>query len=247
MNIKEPEIDEVICLPETKLESWDLIIKPKYAWFNLNLADVWQYRDLLMLMVRRDLVSVYKQTILGPFWFFIQPLLTTIMFIVVFGNIAKISTDSLPPTLFYMSGIVLWNYFSDCLNKTSTTFATNAGMFGKVYFPRIIMPLSNVITNFIRFGIQLVMFLGFYFYYLDVGANIHPNLYIFLMPLLLLIMALQGLGWGLIISALTTKYRDLTFLVSFGVQLLMYATPIIYPLSSIPIKYKFYILTNPLS
>jgi len=146
-----------------------------------------------------------------------------------------------------MAGIILWNYFSECLNKTSTTFTTNAAIFGKVYFPRTIMPLSNVITNLIRFIIQLIMFLGFYFYYLYIGVNVRPNIYAFLMPVLLLIMALQGLGWGLIISALTTKYRDLTFLVSFGVQLLMYATPIIYPLSAIPEKYKIYILANPLS
>lgn len=234
-------------MSENSQEEWTLEIKPVSGWFNFHLKDVWRYRDLLMMFVRRDFVAVYKQTILGPFWFFLQPILTTITFTIVFGNIAKISTDGIPPLLFYMSGIVSWGYFSDCLTRTSSTFVSNANIFGKVYFPRLVSPLSNVISLLMKFSIQLFLFLCFLIYYTINGANVNPNWYMLLTPVLLLLMAGLGLGFGIIVSSLTTKYRDFSFLVSFGVQLLMYATPVIYPLSALPEKYKWIVLANPMT
>ncbi len=228
-------------------EQWTETISPQSHLFDLKLQEVWRYRDLLVMFVRRDFVATYKQTILGPIWFFIQPLLTTITFMVIFGNIAKISTDGLPKALFYMSGITLWNYFSDCLNKTATVFKDNASIFGKVYFPRLIMPLSIVVSNLVRFGIQLLLFLFFWIWFLVKGANLHPNIFILLTPYFIILMAILALGAGMIISAMTTKYRDLIFLLSFGIQLMMYATPIIYPMSSLPTKYAWLIRANPLS
>ena len=221
-------------------ENWDLEIKPQNHLFELHLVDVWRYRDLLGLLVRRDFVSFYKQTILGPLWFFIQPLFTTIIYTFIFGNLADISTDGLPQPLFYMAGITAWNYFADCLTKTSTVFKDNASIFGKVYFPRLIMPLSIVVSNLVRFGVQMLLFFILLAYYYINGANFQISTYIFLFPLLVLLMALQGLGLGLIITALTTKYRDLAFLVTFGVQLLMYTTTVIFPLSIAIIKYPKY-------
>lgn len=228
-------------------EHWDIIIEPRSSLFDLHLKEVWQYRDLLIMLVKRDFVATYKQTILGPLWFFIQPLLTTITYVIIFGNIAKISTDGLPMTLFYLCGITLWNYFSECLNKTSTVFKDNAAIFGKVYFPRLVMPLSIVVSNLVRLAIQLLLFLCFWFYYLAKGANVHPNIYILLTPLLIVLLAIIGLGAGMIITAMTTKYRDLVFLLTFGIQLLMYATPVIYPMSALPVKYAWLIKANPLS
>ena len=233
---------------EDTQNDWDLVIEPHSSLFSLNLKDVWRYRDLLGLLVRRDFVSFYKQTILGPLWIFIQPLFTTITFTFIFGNLAGISTDGLPQPLFYMSGIVTWNYFADCLTKTSSVFRDNAGIFGKVYFPRLIMPLSIVASNLVKLSIQLLMFLILFIYFI-IKKEFNPQLSfnLFLFPLLLLLMAGLGLGLGMIISALTTKYRDLTFLISFGVQLFMYATPVIYPLSAAPEKYKAIIALNPMS
>ena len=228
-------------------QEWDMEIKPQDSLFNLHLKDVWNYRDLLWLLVRRDFVSFYKQTIFGPLWFFIQPIFTTITFTIIFSRLAKISTDDVPAPLFYLTGNIAWNYFSDCLNKTSTVFRDNANIFGKVYFPRLIMPLSIVFSNLIKFGVQFVLFILMMVYFTIKGNSIHPNLYALLFPLILAFMAILGLGIGLIITALTTKYRDLVFLVTFGVQLLMYATPIIYPLSAAPAKYRVYISLNPLS
>lgn len=228
-------------------EEWDLIIEPTSPWWDLQLREIWKYKDLLFLFVRRDFVSIYKQTILGPLWFFIQPILTTIIFTVVFGKVAKIPTDGLPPVLFYMTGIVAWNYFADCINKTSTTFKTNAHIFGKVYFPRMIVPLSIILSNLIKFGVQFLLFLLFLAYYFFEGANIHPNVYVLLTPLLLLMMAGIGMGLGVIISSLTTKYRDFQFLIAFSVQLLMYATPVIYPLSFLEEKYRWLALANPMT
>ena len=228
-------------------EEWSLVIRPKSGWFDLHLADLWRYRDLVMMFVRRDFVSLYKQTILGPLWFLIQPLLTTLTFTVIFGNIAQLSTDGLPKILFYMSGITAWNYFSDCMLKTSETFSTNAGIFGKVYFPRLAVPLSIVISNLIKFGIQLGLFLGFYVYFLAAGTAISPNLALLLLPLLILMMAALGLGTGIIVSSMTTRYRDLRFLVQFGTQLLMYTTPVIFPLSKIPAEYRWVIVLNPMT
>jgi len=228
-------------------QDWDLTIEPQSSLFTLNLKDVWRYRDLLVLFVKRDFISFYKQTILGPLWFFIQPLLTTIIFTFIFGNLAGISTDGLPQPLFYMAGITAWNYFADCLTKTSTVFKDNANIFGKVYFPRLIMPLSIVASNLVRFLVQLLLFVVMIVYYALKSANFHITWAIGLFPFLVLLMALLGLGLGLIITALTTKYRDLAFLITFGVQLMMYATTVIYPLSAAPIKYKHLIELNPMT
>jgi lipopolysaccharide transport system permease protein len=228
-------------------EHWDLVIEGKFSLFDLKLNDVWRYRDLLMMFVKRDFISSYKQTILGPLWFFIQPLLTTIAFTFVFGNLAGISCDGLPKPLFYMAGITAWNYFSDCLNKTSSVFSANAGIFGKVYFPRLIMPLSIVVSNLMRFGVQIIMFICLVIYYKLSGTIIELNSTLFLFPILVLLMALLGLGLGMIITSLTTKYKDLQFLLQFGITLLMYATTVIYPLSSAPLKYKKWIELNPMT
>ncbi|MEM1136938.1 MAG: ABC transporter permease [Bacteroidota bacterium] len=228
-------------------EQWDIEIKPKSGLLQLNLGELWRYKDLILLFVRRDFVAVYKQTILGPIWFFIQPLLTTLTFVVVFGGFAGISTDGIPPVLFYLAGITLWNYFADCFKITSDTFIANANIFGKVYFPRLAVPLSVVVSNLLKLGIQFMLFLSFYAFFILSGTDISPNLYAFLTPILVLIMAFLGLGFGMIFSSLTTKYRDLRFLLQFGIQLMMYATPVIYPLSSIPEKYKIYLLANPIS
>jgi len=216
-------------------------IEAKSSLLDLKLNEVWAYRDLLVLLVRRDFVSFYKQTILGPLWFFIQPLFTTIIFTFIFGNLAGISTDELPKPLFYMAGITAWNYFADCLTKTSSVFRDNAGIFGKVYFPRLIMPLSIVVSNLVRFGVQMLLFLILMAYYYLAGANFNVSWAICLFPIIVILMALLGLGAGMIISAMTTKYRDLAFLISFGVQLLMYATTVIYPLSEAIKKYPAYV------
>lgn len=224
------------------------VIEPRSAWFDLKFGEISQYKDLLFLFVRRDLVSQYKQTILGPLWYIIQPILTALTYTLIFGNVAGLSTDGLPKMLFYMAGVTCWRYFSDSLTKTSNTFTQNAQIFGKVYFPRAIMPISITITNLAMFGIQLLLFFGFYAFYIITGQfdlNLQPELFLF--PFLILIMMLLGLGFGFILSALTTKYRDLKFLITFGVQLLMYATPVIYPLSSLPEKYKPFILANPMT
>jgi lipopolysaccharide transport system permease protein len=226
---------------------WDLVIEPQNSLFELHLKDVWRYRDLLWLLVKRDFVSFYKQTILGPLWFFIQPLFTTIIFTLIFGSLAGLSTDGLPQPLFYLAGITAWNYFADCLTKTSTVFRDNANIFGKVYFPRLIMPLSIVVSNLVRFGVQMLLFFVMLVYYSYVGADFNMNAYVLLFPVLVLMMALLGLGLGLIITAMTTKYRDLTFLITFGVQLMMYATTVIYPLSAAPVKYKWIVELNPMT
>jgi lipopolysaccharide transport system permease protein len=232
---------------EEAAKEWDLVIEPQSSLFELHLKDVWRYRDLLWLLVKRDFVSFYKQTILGPLWFFIQPLFTTIIFTFIFGNLAGLSTDGLPQPLFYMAGITAWNYFADCLTKTSTVFRDNANIFGKVYFPRLIMPLSIVVSNLVRFGVQFLLFALMMVYYYLSGANFHIQTAVVLFPILVLLMALLGLGLGLIITALTTKYRDLAFLITFGVQLMMYATTVIYPLSAAPAKYKWLIELNPMT
>lgn len=209
------------------------IIKPPSKLFEIDFKEIWRYRDLLVMFIKRDIVTQYKQTILGPTWYFIQPALTTIMYMVVFGGIAGISTDGLPQPLFYLAGIVLWQYFSECLNKTSATFTQNQHIFGKVYFPRLISPLSNVLSNLVRMSIQFLLFLIVYVYYVAVGVDVMPNAYALLLPLLIVMLAGLSLGFGIIISSMTTKYRDLTILFTFIVQLWMYATPVIYPLSTI--------------
>lgn len=228
-------------------ENWSLVIRPQRAWLDLRLGELWRYRDLIWLFVWRDFVAYYKQTILGPLWYLIQPILTTVVFTVIFGNIAKLSTDGLPPFLFYLAGNTVWTYFSACLTSTSSTFTSNAGLFGKVYFPRLAMPLSVVISQIISFGIRMLVFLGFLIYFMLSGADVNPNWWILLLPVLLLAMAGLGLGLGIIVSSLTTKYRDLQQLVAFGVQLLMYGTPVIYPLSSIEGTWRWLILANPMT
>ena len=240
-------IDQTL-IPPSQNETWDMVIQPQRSLLDLRLGELWRYKDLVMLFVRRDFVSVYKQTILGPLWYLIQPLLTTITFTVIFGNIASLPTDGLPQFLFYMSGTVVWSYFASCLTKTSEPFVQNANLFGKVYFPRLAVPVSILISNLITFLIQFGMFLVFVFYFILRGTDIQVNwLWIALSPVLMLMMAGLGLGFGIIISSLTTKYRDLRFLVTFGASLLMYATPVIYPASSIPERFQWVIQANPMT
>jgi lipopolysaccharide transport system permease protein len=228
-------------------DDWTTVIKPRNKLLQVDLGEIWQYRDLFTLFVKRDIITQYKQTILGPAWFFIQPALTTIMYMVVFGGIAKISTDGLPQPLFYLAGIVCWQYFADCLNKTSSTFSTNQAIFGKVYFPRLVMPLATVSSNLVRLGIQLLLFISVYIYYLIIKVDVSPNIYILLIPLLILLLAGLALGFGIIISSLTTKYRDLTILFTFIVQLWMYASPVIYPLSTMSERMQRIMLLNPVT
>jgi lipopolysaccharide transport system permease protein len=231
----------------TKDTTWTTEIHPRTGWLDLQLSQVWAYRDLVFLFVKRDFVASYKQTILGPFWFFIQPVFSTIVYTVIFSQIAKIPTDGVPPTLFYMTGITAWNYFADCLTKTSSTFTANAAIFGKVYFPRMIVPISIVISNLVKFGVQFFLLISLILFYYLKGASIAPNIWILTTPLLLIIMAGIGLGFGILISSLTTKYRDLQYLMSFGVQLLMYASPIVYPLSMLEGKMRVIALMNPMT
>lgn len=238
---------------DTKLngqEEWTIVIQPKTSLFSLDWGELWQYRDLLVMYIKRDIVTFYKQTILGPLWFVIQPLFTTLMFMFVFGGIAGISTDGLPQPLFYMAGLLCWNYFAECLNRCSDTFNANQNVFGKVYFPRLIVPLSVVVSSLVKMGIQFGLFLVIYLYYVARGYSLAVNAYALLLPLLVLMLAGLGLGFGLLISSLTTKYRDLRFLITFGVQLWMYATPVIYPLSVMQQNHQQYmwlIVANPLT
>ena len=216
------------------MEQWTTVIKPQNRLWEVDFKELWRYRDLFVMYVKRDIITQYKQTILGPLWYFIQPIMTTVMYMVVFGGIAKISTDGLPQPLFYLAGISFWQYFADCLNKTSNTFVSNASIFGKVYFPRLVTPLSDVISNLVRFAIQFVLFLIVYAYYaIFTDVQIHTNWYILLLPLLIVMLAGLALGFGILFSSMTTKYRDLQLLLSFFVSLWMYATPVIYPLSTI--------------
>lgn len=215
--------------------------------FSLNLKEVWQYRDLLQMFVKRDFITFYKQTILGPLWFIVQPLLTTLIYVILFGNIAKLSTDGIPQVLFYLSGITIWNYFSESLTKTSTVFKDNANMFGKVYFPRLIMPLAIVSSSLMKFLVQFGIFIVVLLYYVIFTDTIKPNIWILFTPFLIFLMAIFALGMGMIFSSLTTKYKDLVFLLSFGIQLFMYITPVVYPLSSLPENFRFLGVINPLS
>lgn len=234
----------------TNEEHWDIVIKPREKGFKLNLREVWRYRDLLYMYIHRDFVATYKQTILGPLWFFIQPIFTTIIFMIVFGGIAQIPTDGLPPMLFYMAGQVCWNYYTDCLGRSSSTFGGNAGVFSKVYFPRLVVPLSGLLSAMLKMFIQLTMFFAFYLYFWYTGSNVHMNWVALLFPLFIFMLAGFGFGLGIIISSITIKYRDLSILFSFAIGLLMYITPVIYPLSAIPEKYQDYkwiIELNPLS
>ncbi|MDG2226124.1 MAG: ABC transporter permease [Flavobacteriales bacterium] len=237
-------------MENTNDNQWDLVVKPTSSWFNLKLSELMRYKDLLFMFVRRDVVTIYKQTILGPLWILIQPIFTTVMYVFVFGNVANLPTEGIPKPLFYLSGVILWGYFSEAFSKTSSTFSENAAIFGKVYFPRLIMPLSKIFSALIKFGIQFALFLGLLVYYLITEPeNINAGFTMILLPLFLVLMAGLGLGFGLIFSSLTTKYRDLKFLIQFGVQLLMYATPIIYPLSMMEqgSATRFVLELNPIS
>lgn len=226
---------------------WTEEIKSQNTLFSINVKEVWHYRDLLLMLVKRDYVTFYKQTILGPIWFFIQPIMTMLIYIVLFGQIAKMSTDGAPQMAFYLSGITIWNYFSEALTKTSTVFKDNANLFGKVYFPRLIMPLAIVVSGLMKFMIQFGLFILVVLYFTFVEEKIHPNMWILMTPFLVLLMATFALGLGMIFSSLTTKYKDLVFLLSFGIQLLMYATPVVYPSSSMPEKFSFFLKINPLT
>jgi lipopolysaccharide transport system permease protein len=231
-------------------QKWDVVIEGKSSLFDFKFKELWEYRDLLFLLVRRDFIAFYKQTILGPIWFFLQPLMTMAMYVIIFSKLANISTSGIPAPLFYMVGIVSWNYFAECLLKTSTVFKDNANVFGKVYFPRLILPFSIVASNLVRFGVQfilLIIMILFYTIFRPEEFTFHFNIYLLLLPVLIALMALFGLGMGMIISAMTTKYRDLVFLVTFGVQLFMYATPVIYPLNAAPESIENIIRLNPLS
>ena len=228
-------------------EEWDLIVKPKSSWFEFNFKEIWRYRDLLFMFVKRDIVSTYKQTILGPLWFFIQPILTALTFTIIFGNIANLSTDDKPKFLFYLAGTTCWNYFADCLNSTSGTFINNANIFGKVYFPRLISQLSVVISSVLKFLIQFLLFIGVFIVMYFNDANLQPNKLMFFIPFLVLLMGIMGLGLGIIVSSFTTKYRDLRFLISFGIQLFMYITPVILPLSQFKGLMKKVVMANPMT
>lgn len=247
-NDKKLYMQETIITEQTT-ENWTEVISPKVGLLDLKLNEVWRYRDLLVLFVRRDFVATYKQTVLGPIWHLVQPILTTIMFLIVFGKIANIPTDGIQPVLFYMSSITIWNYFSTCLTGTSNTFVANAGIFGKVYFPRLIIPLSVVMSNMVKFAIQFILLLVMLIIYAVKDGHFYFGINWLLIPVLVIIMAAMGLGLGIIISSLTTKYRDFAVLIGFGVQLLMYATPVVYPLSFLETKSKYASLIqyNPLS
>ena len=228
-------------------KDWTLVIKPEKRLLDVDLKGIWRYRDLWYMYIKRDIVTVYKQTILGPLWFFIQPIFTTIMYMFVFGGLAGISTDGIPQPLFYLSGITLWNYFSSCFNGSSDTFTANAGIFGKVYFPRLVVPLAALTSNLIKMLIQLLLFITVYIYYVSIGGAVSINSAALLFPGLVFMLAFHAMSWGLIVSSLTSKYRDLRHLVSFGLQLLMYATPVIYPLSVAGEKYGWALKLNPLT
>lgn len=233
-------------MSDSHKQQWTETIESSHSLLDLNLKEVWRYKDLVYMFVKRDFVSSFKQTILGPIWFFINPIFTTIVYLVVFGGIANISTDGAPKILFYLAGVTLWNYFSSCLNGTSSVFTSNAAIFGKVYFPRLVMPISIVFSNLMRFGVQMVLFLIAFLYYLTKG-EVQPNWWILATPFLILLMAMFALGVGMIFSSMTTKYRDLQMLLGFGVSLYMYATPVIYPVSALPKAIQPYAAWNPLT
>lgn len=228
-------------------EDWTEIINSKLPLFNLKLNETWRYRDLIYMLVRRDIVTQYKQTILGPLWYIIQPLLTTVIFTVIFGNIAKIPTDSIPPTLFYLAGLTCWNYFSGVLQLNSSVFIDSQAIFGKIYFPRITVPVSIVFSNLIKFGIQFALFIAFWMYFYFKGAPIKISIVLLLVPILIVVISGLSLGFGMLFSAFTTKYKDLKFFLQFGIQLWMYATPIIYPLSNLSPKHQWILVLNPVT
>jgi len=228
-------------------DQWTTEIRPASGWFDIHPGELWRYRDLALLFVRRDFVAIYKQTILGPLWYLLQPIMTTVVFTVIFNKVARLPTDGLPPVLFYLSGVVVWRYFADCLQKTANTFVSNAHLFGKIYFPRLTVPISVVLSNLISFAIQLLLLACVWLYFLGQGAEIRLSGSVLLLPLLVVQVAALGLGCGIIVSSLTTKYRDLAQLVSFGIQLWMFATPVVYPASIIPEAWRWSLLLNPMA
>jgi lipopolysaccharide transport system permease protein len=228
-------------------QNWTEEIKSNNSLFAINLKEVWNYRDLLLMLVKNDYVTFYKQTILGPIWFFVQPIFTTLIYVLLFGQIAKLSTDGTPQLVFYLAGVTIWNYFSESLTKTATVFKDNATLMGKVYFPRLIMPLSIIVSGLMKFAIQFLLFIAVVVYYTFVTESIHPNIWVLATPVLILLMACFSLGLGMIFSSLTTKYKDLVFLLTFGVQLFMYATPVVYSMNSMPLKYQEIMKWNPLT
>jgi lipopolysaccharide transport system permease protein len=230
----------------TNKQLWTEEIKADSSLFSVNFKELWHYRDLLLMLLKRDFITFYKQTILGPIWFFVQPIMTSLIYLVLFGQVAKLSTDGLPQLAFYLAGITIWNYFSDALVKTSSVFQNNAAIFGKVYFPRLIMPLSIVLSGLLKFGVQFLLFIAVVVYY-SLTNQIQPNLWVLMTPFLILLMAGFALGLGMIFSSMTTKYKDLSFLLAFGIQLYMYATPVVYPISAMPEKYRWIVDANPLS
>ncbi len=232
---------------DAEQQVWTEEIKSQNNLWSINFKELWHYRDLLVMFVKKDFITFYKQTILGPLWFLIQPIVTMLTFVVLFGQVAKLSTDGLPQIVFYLAGVTIWNYFSEALTKTATVFKDNAAIFGKVYFPRLIMPVSIVCSGLLKFFVQFGLFILVVLYYTFVTKQIHPNLWVLATPLLVLMMALFALGLGMIFSSLTTKYKDLIFLLTFGIQLFMYATPVVYPISALPEKYQYLVLLNPLT
>ena len=228
-------------------QNWTEEIKSNTNLLSVNVKEIWHYRDLIYMLVKRDFITFYKQTILGPIWFFVQPILTSLIYLVLFGQVAKLSTDGLPQLAFYLSGITIWNYFSESLSKTSTVFKDNSGVFGKVYFPRLIMPLAIVVSGLMKFSIQFGLFIAVVLYYTFIEKTIQPNSWVLMTPVLIVLMATFALGLGMIFSSLTTKYKDLTFLLSFGIQLAMYATPVVYPISALPVHYRWIVESNPLT
>ena len=232
---------------QTHSNTWTEEIKSDNSLWSVNYREIWHYRDLLLMLVKRNFTNFYKQTILGPIWFFIQPILTTFIYVILFGQVAKLSTDGLPHIPFYLAGITIWNYFAECLSKNATVFKDNSGVFGKVYFPRLIMPLTIVVSGLLRFAVQFALFIAVVIYYTFVEKTIHPNLWILMTPVLMLLMAGFAMGLGMIFSSLTTKYKDLVFLLTFGIQLFMYVTPVIYSMTSLDSKYKLFVEANPLT
>lgn len=230
-----------------KKQKWDMVIKPKTGWFDIDFRELWQYRDLVGMFVKRDFVTMYKQTILGPLWFIIQPIFTTIVFTIVFGKVAQIPTDNIPPFLFYMSGTVLWGYFAACLSLTSTTFTANASIFGKVYFPRLTVPIATITSNLLRFLIQFLLFAGLFLFFLYQGMPAQPRMWLLALPVLVFQMALLSLGVGILVSSLTTKYRDLRYAMNLIIQLWMYASPIVYPLTLVPDWLRPWYILNPMA
>lgn len=232
---------------DTELSEWDNIIRPRRSWFDIDFKAIWRYRDLCMMYVKRNFITTYKQTILGPLWFLIAPIFTIVIYMFIFGGLAGISTEGVPQPLFYMAGILLWNFFTDCFNSSNNVFVSNAHVFGKVWFPRLVVPISGCISALFKAGVQLLLFIGIYIYCIFLDSALTPNWAVTLVPVLVLMLSLHAMSWGLIVSSITYKYRDLHVFIGFILQLFMYVTPVVYPLETIPEEYKQIVMLNPLS